>query len=288
MKRIKLFALNRRVRKFYFTTELACCQRLSNNSNPKFTDIQAATIYLYGMNLGFQTKLSVYNFAKIHLLKYCEHLPTYKQFCSRINRLAPFFAELCNAELNAKRKTSKAHILDSAPVVVARGSRSKRAKSANDLCDKGYCASKKMWYYGVKIHVLAEERRNSLPIPRKILITKASEHDLNAGKIILENAGDIEVFADKAYIDDDWGYDLQLRYVELCTPFKERSQNQIPLDDGERAWNAMITNRRQQIETLFSQTDRATSIQNASFVRSEKGLFSLIWAKLAVMALFYW
>jgi hypothetical protein len=77
MKKIKLFQLNRRVRKFYFTTEIACCQRLSNNSEPKFTDIQAAVIYLYGLMLGFLTKQSIYNFAKEHLLHYCERLPPY-------------------------------------------------------------------------------------------------------------------------------------------------------------------------------------------------------------------
>ena len=171
MKHIKLFALNRRVRKFYFTTEPACCQRSSNNSEPKFTDIQATVIYLYSINLGFQTKQSVYNFAKQHLLRYCENLPSYKQFCLRINKLTPFFAELCNAELKAKPKTSKTHLADSMPVVVAKGSRSERAEAASELCDKGWCASKKMWYYGVKIHILAEERGHSVPIPREILVT---------------------------------------------------------------------------------------------------------------------
>jgi len=288
MKHIKLFALNRRVRKFYFTTEPACCQRLSNNSEPKFTDIQAAVIYLYGINLGFQTKLSVYNFAKEHLRKYCEHLPTYKQFCLRVNRLAPFFAELCNAELKSKPRTSKTHLADSAPIILARRSRSSRAKTASELCDKGYCASQKMWYYGVKIHILAEERLHSVPVPREILVTKASEHDLNAGKILLVNAEDIEVFTDKAYIDDKWGYDLQLRWVQLNTPFKERSKNQIPLDDGERAWNAMVSSRRQHIESLFSQISRLTGLQNASFVRSEQALFAFIWARLALLAFSYW
>ena len=288
MKQIKLFALNRRVRKFYFTTEAACCQRLSNNSSPKFTDIQATVNYLYGINLGFQTKQCVYNFAKEHLKKYCEHLPTYKQFCVRINKLAPVFAELCNAELKSKAKTSKTHLADSMPVVVAKGSRSGRAKTASGLCGKGYCPSQKMWYYGVKIHILAEERAHTIPIPREILVTKASEHDLPAGKILLENAEDTEVFADKAYTDDDWGYDLQLYGVELNTPFKERSKNQAPLDNGERAWNAMVSSRRQQVESLFSQISRATGLQKANFVRSVKGLLSFIWSKLALLAMFYW
>jgi len=288
MKRIKLFQLNRLVRKFYYTTEPACCQRLSNNSEPKFTDIQATVIYLYGMNLGLPTKQSIYNFAQEHLLKFCKHLPTYKQFCLRINKLAPVFAELCNLELKLKRKTSKTHLVDSLPIVVAKGSRSSRAKTADEFCDKGYCPSKKMWYYGVKIHILAEERPHTVPIPRKILITKASEHDLNAGKMMFENAGDIEVFADKAYIDDEWGYDLQLQYVNLNTPFKERSKNQVPLDDGERAWNAMVASKRQLIESLFSQITRVTGIQNAGFVRSLDGLLAFICAKLAIMAISSW
>ena len=287
-EKMKLFALNRRVRRFYYTTEPACCQRLSNNSEPKFTDIQATVIYLYGINLGFQTKLSVYNFAKDHLAKYCEYLPTYKQFCLRINRLAPVFTELCNAELKSKLRKSKTHLADSMPIVVAKGSRSHRARAATELCDKGYCPSQKMWYYGVKIHILAEEQLHSIPIPRTILITKASEHDLNAGKIMLENAEDIEVYTDKGYVDDKWGYELQLRYVNLHTPFKERSKNQIPLDDGEHAWNAMVSSRRQPIESLFSQISRVTGIQKAHFVRSVKGLLSFIWARLALMAISYW
>jgi hypothetical protein len=288
MKQIKFFVLNRRVRKFYFTTEPACCQRLSNNSEPKFTDIQATSIYLYGMNLGFKTKLSVYNFAKQHLLKYCKHLPTYKQFCLRVNQLAPVFAGLCSAGLEEKPKTSKTHLLDSMPVVVAKGSRSQRAKAADELCDKGYCASQKMWYYGVKIHVLAEEREHTVPIPRKILITKASEHDLNAGKKMLKNAENINVYADKAYIDNGWGYDLQLQGAELITPFKERSKHQVPLDDGECAWNAMVSGRRQQIESLFSQISRLTDMQDAHAARSEAGLLSFLWARFALLAMFYW
>jgi len=205
-----------------------------------------------------------------------------------VNRLAPFFAEFCNAELKSKPITSKTHSVDSMPVVVAKGSRSGRAETASELCGKGYCASQKMWYYGVKIHILAENRLDSVPIPREILITAASEHDLNAGKRLLENAENIEVFADKAYIDDDWGYDLQLYGVQLNTPFKERSKNQIPLDDGERAWNAMVSSRRQPIESLFSQISRLTGIQNASFVRSLRGFFSFIWARLALLAFSYW
>jgi hypothetical protein len=245
-------------------------------------------IYLYGLNLGFKTKTDVYNFAEEHLLKYCKHLPTYKQFCVRINQLAPAFEAFANFNLSSKLVTSKTHLLDSAPIVVAKRSRSSQAETASKLCDKGYCASQKKWYYGVKIHILAEERPHTVPTPRRILLTKASEHDSNAGKVILENAEDIEVFADKAYIDELCGYDLQLEYVQLQTQFKERSKNQLPLDDGERAWNAMIASKRQLIESLVSQISRLTDLQDAHIVRSENGLLAFVWARLAILAFSYW
>jgi acetolactate synthase regulatory subunit len=70
--------------------------------------------------------------------------------------------------------------------------------------------------------------------------------------------------------------------------FKERGKNQVPLDDGERAWNAMVSSRRQQIESLFSQISRLTDMQDAHVARSEKGLLSFIWASFALLAMFYW
>jgi hypothetical protein len=97
----------------------------------------------------------------------------------------------------------------------------------------------------------------------------------------------IEVFGDKGYIDQDWGYDLQLQWVQLHTPFKERSKNQLPLDDGERAWNAMISSRRQQIDALFSQFSALTDLQDAHIARSANGLLSFIWARLALLAISY-
>jgi hypothetical protein len=77
---------------------------------------------------------------------------------------------------------SKTETADSMPAAAAKGCRGGRAETAKELCEKGHCASKKMYYYGVKIHILAEERPHTLPIPRRILVTKASEHDLTAGK----------------------------------------------------------------------------------------------------------
>ena len=54
---------------------------------------------------------------------------------------------------------------DSIPIVVAGGRRSGRAKAVNELCNKGYCASKDMWYNGVKLHIFAQCNYKKMSTP---------------------------------------------------------------------------------------------------------------------------
>jgi hypothetical protein len=55
------------------------------------------------------------------------------------------------------------YLIDLMPVIVANERRSGSAKAAGEICDKGYCSSKKMYYYGVKVHALAQKQHGTLP-----------------------------------------------------------------------------------------------------------------------------
>ena len=70
------------------------------------------------------------------------------------------------------------------PIMVAKGARSYTAKVANEICDRGVCASKGMTYYGLKLHILAFARKLKLPIPEYIGISPASNNDLTVFKPI--------------------------------------------------------------------------------------------------------
>jgi len=93
------------------------------------------------------------------------------------------------------------HIMDSMPIVVASSKRSGSAKAASGLCSKGYCSSKNMYYYGIKLHILGEKQYKALPSPRMMEITSASTNDLTHAKSMLSQAWNIEIFADKIYLD---------------------------------------------------------------------------------------
>jgi len=68
------------------------------------------------------------------------------------------------------------------PIALAGNSRSGRAKVATELCDKGYCAAKKMLYRDVKLHIVAQCNHRAMPTPSFMAISKASQHDLDIAK----------------------------------------------------------------------------------------------------------
>ena len=112
-------------------------------------------------------------------------------------------------------------LIDSLPIVLAKNSRSSKANVARELADKGYYSSKKMCYYGVKLHVIGTVRTGTLPLV--VGLTQASCHDLKAFLPIVKNFRDAEFFGDKAYCDSDLQTELKaLNNVMLITPIKKK------------------------------------------------------------------
>ncbi len=78
-------------------------------------------------------------------------------------------------------------ILDSCPIILAKGSRSGHAKVARDLCEKSYNSSRKEWYYGIKLHAVVARKPGLLPIPVSLMASGAAQDDLPAAKQIIED-----------------------------------------------------------------------------------------------------
>ena len=110
-------------------------------------------------------------------------------------------------------------LVDSFPVVMAREKRSSRAKVAPELANKGYCASKKMYFYGVKVHLLALRRPGTLPVPDYIGLSPGADNDLTVLRSILPRLRDCEVYGDKIYADAELVERLlREQNVRLYTP----------------------------------------------------------------------
>ncbi|MDX2282764.1 MAG: transposase [Bacteroidia bacterium] len=264
-------------------------QRFNTNGlRGAITDEELMTIYIFCMLYEKRWSLkSMHSFIRRYWISWFLGLPSYQTFNSRLNRLADAFAALCPVLMRAFSPECAADAVllgDSLPVMTCSARR--RGQVAPELADKGYCASKGLHYYGVKLHALALRREGALPLPLFAAITPASVHDLTAMRPVIEAARPAALVLDKAYADRTLAQDLRQRGTALITPVKLTCAMPLPLRHFDAAhrdlFNTAVSRLRQPIEACFQWLIAHTNIQNASKVRSAKGLILHMWGRVAV------
>jgi hypothetical protein len=263
-------------------------QRTSNNFLPEFTDEECIAIALWGLaNRKFTCK-HVHKFIKAFYSDWFPTLPKYSAFNKRLAYLSDAIKTLANellSELLGVSPDCVTHLMDSMPIIVANQSRSGSAKVAPEFCNKGYCDSKKMWFYGVRLHALGQARYKALPLPKLMQLAPASSHDRKVGEEMLSDVFGIDVFSDKAYINAQWQADLTNdNRVNIITPIKLQ-KGQEYLTSADSLFSTAVSKVRQPIESFFNWLQELTQIQFASKVRSANGLISFIFSRIALACL---
>ena len=282
-KEIQLITLYCAVCHHYNSALVTQAQRSSNNFCPKFTDEECIATYIWGIrNQKYEVK-ACYKFIKEYYGDWFPSLPSYQAYNNRICFLADAFKALadillCGLGLDSDHSD---FVNDSMPIVVAGSKRSGRARVAGEICNKGYCASKDMWYYGVKFHTVAQCNYKALPTPAMMTVSKASEHDLPIAKEMLEGAMNMRIFGDSAFADKEWQAFMMLENnVEILTPIK-RKKGQEKLSFWDGVYSSAISSVKQAIESFNNWLIEKTNIQRASKVRSAPGLTAFIFARVA-------
>lgn len=291
-KPIKLITLYTHICESYKNTLQWEVKRFSHNGNTgQITDEELLTIYLFcTMYEQKTTKRAMYEHILDYWYSWFPTLPSYKNFCIRLNNLVEAFQLLLSLLMEQfELSAEKIPILigDSMPVITC--SHKRQAKVALNLADKSYCATKNLHYFGVKIHSLNLHRKTKLPFPVKIGITPASTPDITALRPILEVAHVQATFLDKAYCDKKMENQMQQNDNELMTPIKKLKGSLAVLNQFDKAANDLfstaVSTIRQPIESFFSWIQEKTKIQIASKVRSENGLLLHIYGKLVASVL---
>jgi hypothetical protein len=260
-------------------------RRFSNNNRPFLTDEEVVTIYLFGVLQGRTTVREIFDYADHHLRDWFPELKNYEAFNYRLNKVHSGFVVLCEHFAAAnKNDGSQKWVVDSLPIIMAGPKRSGRAKVAKELADKGYCASKDLYFYGIKVHCIGELRSGTIPMPMMIGSAPASAGDEPMFELV---SGELEngiMYGDKAYADADHKADLVNQNVTLRTPIKKVKGKHSFL--GEDTYSSWVSSIRQPIESFFNWLQQKTKIQNASKVRSASGLMVHIFGRIAAALVF--
>jgi hypothetical protein len=264
------------------------CERFSNNGKPEFSDEELITVYLFVMHSEQRFKVKqIHQFAKDYLSSWFPKLPSYVAFNTRLNRLSEAFKCLSIRLLEANLPidcSPTINVLDSMPIITCSGKR--HGKVAKELTDKTYCATKGIWYYGLKLHVLGFQRPNKLPFPESFAITQASENDLNVFKQYWSDLPNRHFYGDKIYHDGDFFLDMEKRTnSKMLTPVKGVKGQSEQIKSIDKAANDLfskaVSSVRQPIEAFFNWLNEKTNIQKASTVRSSSGLMVHVFGKIA-------
>lgn len=277
-----LVALYLKICKEYESHIWVKCQRFTNGGYKKFSDEEVMSIYIFGILRGHRNIKSIHRYAQDHLRCYFPHLPSYQGFVHRLNRLPGAFQDFAST-LQLEMilgGDDTVYLVDSFPIMLARNNHAYHAKVATELASKSYCATKKIYYHGVKAHVVARKRFGTLPDMEVVVIEEASTQDGPMFDQIAPMLNNNLVFGDKAYKRPNQKFLEQSQNLKIFTPAK-KAQGQKKLPPQQRALSKAVSSIRQPIETLFGWLNKMTGIENASNVRSDLGLLAHIFGRMA-------
>jgi len=252
-----------------------------------FSDEEVMTVYIFGIMSGYKEIKNIYDYTCRHLYNWFPSLPTYTGFIQRLNKLSSAFKELADILLRSlpiKMHQDLPAVMDSFPIILAHRGRRFKACVAQELASpNGYCASKNLHYYGVKLHMVGQYEKGSLPLPIGLSLTDAGTADVKAMDDMEHDFPEgLRLFADKAYQRNNQPIEKRGGFT-LCTPVK-KEKGQEKLDAADCLLSTAVSRVRQPIESFFNWLEEKTGIQIASKVRSFEGLMVHIFGKLSVAA----
>jgi hypothetical protein len=128
-------------------------QRMSNYADLSFTDEEVIAVYLFGVMDKHREIKGIYDYADRHLRPWFPKSPSYVAYVQRLSKVADVFAPLLETiqQEQASASRHQAWLIDSFPVALAKQGHRFKACVAKELADSGYCALKKLYYYGVPV-----------------------------------------------------------------------------------------------------------------------------------------
>ena len=153
---------------------------------------------------------------------YIPHMISKSRFSRRLHRIKDIFIVLFNllAQTWKTLNMDAIYVIDSLPIAVCDNIRIRRSKIYSTEDFRGYQASKKRYFYGVKIHLMVTQDGQ----PVECFLTPGGVGDVDALKYYAYVLPDgAVIYADKAY--NDYEIEDLLKEVDHITLLPMRKKN---------------------------------------------------------------
>jgi Transposase DDE domain len=153
---------------------------------------------------------------------YIPHMVSKSRFSRRLHRIKDIFISLFDllGQTWKTLNTDSIYVIDSLPIAVCDNIRIRRSKIYSDENFRGYQASKKRYFYGLKIHLMVTQDGQ----PVECFLTHGGFGDVDALKYYAYELPDGSIiYADKAY--NDYEIEDLLKEVEHIHLIPIRKKN---------------------------------------------------------------
>ncbi len=186
--------------------------------------------------------------AFLHEHGYIPHMLSKSQFNRRLHAIPEWVWQELFRLLAAVFKEANRHqeyVVDSFPVPVCDNIRIERCHIYDDEAYRGYCASKRRYFYGLRVHMII----SASGAPIELLLAPGSEPDVNVVKgFHFDLPPGAKIYGDKAFNDYQFEEDLQQMFGVLLQPLRKKNSLR-PTDPYLKIWHQRV---RHGIETTFS------------------------------------
>ncbi|NQJ04255.1 IS982 family transposase [Streptococcus suis] len=214
----------------------------------KVSDESLLVLFLLQAELGMTSQRHSYTIC--HLFP-CGQLLERSRFNRRSKQLI-WLVQLIRKAMSEMLPSDKLAIIDSFPLPLCQPVRNHRVTIFKGLADIGYNASKHLWFYGFKVHMLVTLSGYIL----NYVVTPASVHDIKVVYELLEGCKQSVILGDLGYLSSELKKDLEQEGYHLWAPFRKNMTG----SEEHNNWKVMAMRRT--IETCFSELCRLFDIEH--------------------------
>lgn len=210
-----------------------------NISLSKVSDESLLVLLLLQAELGIKSQRHFYRICQLFP---CGRLLERSRFNRRARQLI-WLIQLIRQAMNQELSSNTIVIMDSFPLMLCQPVRNFRTTIFEETADIGYNASKKLWFYGFKVHMLVTLSGYIL----NYVVTPASVHDIQVVDELLEGCQQSMILADLGYLSKELKEGLEQKGYHLWTPWRQNMEGVNEHND----WRLLALRRT--IETRFSE-----------------------------------
>lgn len=247
---------------------------------PAFSDSEVITLMLIEDYIPYPGEKQFIGYIRANHLALFPNLVTQAQFNRRARSLRLLVEALRRHWLVELGLEHTRHFLvDTKPVPVVGYKRSKAHSDFAGSVDYGYCASRKIDYFGYKLVMVTTLK--GLPILYELV--PASTEERQAAETVLTRLKNAEVFGDKGFLGEEWQSQIQHQTGNRITTPKRVNQKVQHPDGFERLLNSV----RERIEGTFHELQNTGRFLERLLAKTVVGLVTRIITKITSHLLRY-